>query len=82
MFKVTILVHYVESVVNPDEEVLKNILSQKNIPEVKQIKMGRTYLLDVQASDRAEAEKIAKNLADNILVNPAMETYSITVEEA
>lgn len=82
MFKATIYVRYVESVVNPDVEVLKETVEKLSMDTVKGIQLGRTYEISIQESSREQAEKTAEELAEKLIVNPSMETYTLLVEEA
>lgn len=82
MFKATIYVLYVESVVNPDVEVLKETVEKLSMDTVKGIQLGRTYEISIQESSREQAEKTAEELAEKLIVNPSMETYTLLVEEA
>lgn len=81
MFKVTVFVQYLESVVNPDEEVLNEAIQKVGTEGVSPVKIGRTYTFHVQADRREEVEQKAKELAGKLLVNPSMETYSVEMEE-
>lgn len=81
MFKVTVFVQYLESVVNPDEEVLNEAIQKAGAEGVSPVKIGRTYTLHVEADSREEVEQKAKELAGKLLVNPSMETYSVEMEE-
>jgi len=82
MFKAIIYVRYVESVVNPDVEVLKETVEKLSMDTVKGIQLGRTYEISIQESSREQAEKTAEELAEKLIVNPSMETYTLLIEEA
>ena len=82
MFLVTINVRYLQSVVNPEEEVLNETVVKMGMSAVQSVKMGRTYTLRITADSKQDAENTGKELAEKLLVNKAMETYSLNIEEA
>ena len=82
MFLVTINVRYLQSVVNPEEEVLNETVVKMGMSAVQSVKVGRTYTLRITADSKQDAENTGKELAEKLLVNKAMETYSLNIEEA
>ncbi|MGP6138558.1 MULTISPECIES: phosphoribosylformylglycinamidine synthase subunit PurS [unclassified Jeotgalibaca] len=82
MFRVTVNVRYLQSVINPEEEVLNGTVKAMGLDAITSVKLGRTYTFNVEAESKEEAENIIKELADKLLVNKAMETYSMNSEEA
>lgn len=80
--KVTVNVRYLESVVNPEEEVLKKTVEKMGLASVATVKLGRTYQFTLQGTSREEAERTVEELAEQLLVNPSMETYTYELEEA
>ena len=82
MFLVTINVRYLQSVVNPEEEVLNETVVKMVMSAVQSVKVGRTYTLRIAAYSKHDAENTGKELAEKLLVNKAMENYSLNIEEA
>jgi len=82
MYKVRIDVNYLESVVNPDEEIIKETMEGMAFHSISSMKLGRSFHFKVEAATKEEAEEEVKQLAESLLVNPAMETYSFVIEEA
>ena len=82
MFLVTINVRYLQSVVNPEEEVLNETVVKMGVSAIQSVKVGRTYSVSIKAESKQDAANIGKELAEKLLVNAAMETYSMNVEEA
>lgn len=82
MFLVTINVRYLQSVVNPEEEVLNETVVKMGLSTIQSVKLGRTYSMSINAESKQDAENTGKELAEKLLVNTAMETYSMNVEEA
>lgn len=82
MYSIKINVQYLQSVVNPEEERLKEMMVRQDQASVKDVKISRTYTFDVEAASEADAKAIGEALAESTLVNKAMQDYSISVEEA
>lgn len=82
MFLVTVNVRYLQSVINPEEEVLKETVGRIGSDSIKTVKLGRTYAFHVEADSKEAAEASVKEIAEKLLVNKAMETYSMDIEEA
>lgn len=81
MYQVTIDVKYLESVVNPDEEMIKEAIERMEFNSFSSIKLSRSFHFTVEALTKEEAEEQVNQLAESLLVNPAMETYSFVIEE-
>lgn len=79
--KAAVNVRYLESVVNPETEVLKETVGKMGLSAISSIKLERTYRFTIEESSTKEAERTIKKLAEELLVNKAMETYTITLEE-
>lgn len=82
MFLVNVNVRYLQSVINPEEEVLNEKLRKLSLSGIKSVKLGRTYAFHVEAVTKEVAGTLIKDFAEKLLVNKAMETYSMTIEEA
>lgn len=81
MFLVTINVHYLESVVNPEAERLSEFLKRQKRNEFESIHVGKNYQFKVHADDLSHAHQLADALAQEVLVNDAMQDFTISVEE-
>lgn len=81
MYHITINVRFLESVINPEVERVKELFVREKMNDVKNLSTSKNYSFDVESDSKAEAEKRAEELADSLFVNKAMESYDITVEE-
>lgn len=79
--KAAVNVRYLESVVNPETEVLKETMRKMGLSAISSVKLERTYQFTVEETSKEEAKRTLKKLAEELLVNKAMETYTITLEE-
>lgn len=81
MYQVTIDVKYLESVVNPDEEIIKETIERMEFNSVSSMKLRRSFHFKLESPTKEAAEEQVKQLAESLLVNQAMETYSFVIEE-
>ena len=70
---------------NPDildsqGDAINNALQQMNFKSVSSVRQGKLIELDVNASSQEEAHNLVKKMAEELLVNPIMETYIISME--
>lgn len=79
--KAAVNVRYLESVVNPETEVLKETVRKMGLTAISSVNLERTYRFTIEESSKEEAERTIKRLAEELLANKAMETYTITLEE-
>ena len=73
---------YLESVVNPEAERVKEALKRQGEDQVKDIKIGCSYQLELEADSEEAAQAYGHALAERLLVNKAMEDYTLSIEEA
>lgn len=80
MTKVRIFVTYKKSVFDPQGETIKNAIHSLNHEEVKDVKVGKFFDVTIDASGD-QVEETVKEIADQLLVNFNMETYTYQVLE-
>lgn len=80
MTNVRIFATYKESVFDPQGETIKNAIHSLGHEEVSAVKVGKFFDVTVNATG-AEVEKAVKEIADQLLVNFNMETYTYQVME-
>ncbi len=76
-FKVTIYVFRKPHACNPEESATLQALHRLNLQAIESIRMGRCFLLSVEAQTAAEAEKTAKTASHDLLANLVMDDYEI-----
>jgi phosphoribosylformylglycinamidine synthase subunit PurS len=77
--RVTVLVRPKDGVLDPQGEALRRSLSGLGYA-CDAVRAGKVFDLDVDADDPADARRIAAEIADRVLANSLIETF--TVEEA
>ena len=56
-------------------------LSNLNITAIEDVRVGKHIVLTIEASSMQEADALAKEACEKLLVNPIMERYSYEVTE-
>ena len=51
-----------------------------NFKSVSSVRQGKLIELDINASSQEEAQNLVKKMAEELLANPIMETYIISME--
>ncbi|MDR0200309.1 MAG: phosphoribosylformylglycinamidine synthase subunit PurS [Streptococcaceae bacterium] len=78
MTKIRVYVTYKASILDPQAQAIKNATRKMGYTAVNELKMGKYFDIDFEGrADEAKA-KVAE-IADQLLANPNMETYSVEV---
>lgn len=80
MTKVRIFVTYKQSVFDPQGETIKDAIHTLGHDDVKDVQVGKFFDVTVDGS-KDVVEKTVKEIADQLLVNFNMETYTYQVME-
>ncbi len=70
------------SVFDPQGTTVNDALHTLGYSNVKDVRQGKYFELDIDARTADEARKVASEAADKLLANPVIESYRIEVEEA
>lgn len=68
------------SVFDPQGRTIVEALHSLGYQNVADVRQGKYFELDLATSGRAEAEKLAAEVADTVLANPVIESYRIEVD--
>lgn len=82
MFKVRVYVGYKESVLDPQAEVIQGAINRLGHGVVSDVKIGKFFDFNIEATQEEEAIKIAEKIADQLLANVNMESFQVEVMEA
>lgn len=80
MTKVRIFVTYKQSVFDPQGETIKDAIHTLGHDDVAEVKVGKFFDVTVDAA-AAQVDKTVKEIAEQLLVNFNMETYTYRVLE-
>jgi phosphoribosylformylglycinamidine synthase len=81
MFRVELSVRPRPGVKDPQAEAVQESLTRLGHGGVNVDAVGRLLSLTIECDTAEEAERITADLCDQLLVNPSLETYSVSVGE-
>lgn len=68
------------SVFDPQGTTVSDALHTLGYTNVKDVRQGKYFELDIDAPTADEARKVAAEAADKLLANPVIETYRIEID--
>jgi phosphoribosylformylglycinamidine synthase len=68
------------SVFDPQGRTIVDALHSLGYQNVADVRQGKYFELDLATAERAEAEKLAAEVAGKVLANPVIESYRIEVD--
>jgi phosphoribosylformylglycinamidine synthase PurS subunit len=68
------------SVFDPQGRTIVDALQSLGYHDVADVRQGKYFELDLATTERAEAERLAADVADKVLANPVIESYRIEVD--
>ena len=68
------------SVFDPQGKTIADALHSLGYSGVADVRQGKYFELDLATTERAQAEKLAADVADKVLANPVIESYRIEVD--
>lgn len=75
-YLVQLCVHYKEGVLNPEAQAIQNSTASLGY-DIGELLWGRYCAYVSHQKTKAEAEREARELCDQLFANPVMETYEI-----
>ena len=68
------------SVFDPQGRTIVDALQSLGYDHVSDVRQGKYFELDLATTERAQAEKLAAEVAAKVLANPVIESYRIEVD--
>jgi len=68
------------SVFDPQGRTIVDALQSLGYQDVADVRQGKYFELDLATTERAQAERLAAEVADKVLANPVIESYRIEVD--
>jgi phosphoribosylformylglycinamidine synthase PurS subunit len=68
------------SVFDPQGRTIVEALQSLGYGKVADVRQGKYFELDLATTERAQAERLAADVADKVLANPVIESYRIEVD--
>ena len=79
--KVAVNVHLKKGVLDPQGKAVLHALETLGFKDVKEVRVGKQIIIDIDTQDREKAIKEAEEMARELLANPVIENYEIEVKE-
>jgi phosphoribosylformylglycinamidine synthase PurS subunit len=70
-----------KELLDPQGKAVMGGLSSLGLKNVDDVRIGKHIQLNVEATDAAEARKIAEEASQKLLANPVMEEFTIEIHE-
>ncbi len=80
-FKALVTVMLKKSVLDPQGAAVERALKSMGNEAVHSVRIGKVVELTVDSPSAAEAQAQVAGWADQLLANPIMENYTVTVEQ-
>ena len=79
--KVRVLVSFKDSVLDPQGQAVKNALHTLGYGEVKDIRQGKVFEVELEGISVEEADRIIPEISDKVLANPIIEKFEYQIIE-
>ena len=79
-FKAHVTVKFKESVLEPQGQAIMLTAKDKGKKEILNVRVGKYIELDLEADSKEKAFRQAKEFTEEILYNPVMERYHISID--
>lgn len=78
IFLAEIKIMPLKELLDPQGKAVMGGLSNLGLKSIKDVRIGKHIQLNIEASDAAEAKKIAEEASQKLLANPVMEEFTIS----
>ncbi|MBS1737387.1 MAG: phosphoribosylformylglycinamidine synthase subunit PurS [Bacteroidetes bacterium] len=79
-FTVELKIMPLKELLDPQGKAVKGGLDNLGLNTVQDVRIGKHILLQIEAANAEEAERIANEAATKLLANPVMEEFSIFIK--
>ena len=76
--KFSVIVTLKKDVLDPQGKVVENTLISMGMRDLKSIRQGKFFEIEVDENDQKKAEEKVKEMCEKLLVNLIIENYKIT----
>jgi len=81
-YKAEINVMPLKELLDPKGKAVAGSMKYLNLNTIQDVRIGKHIQLLIEASSKAEAEKIAIEACKKLLANPIMESFEVEIVEA
>ena len=76
-----VVVRLKEEVLDPQGVTIGKALAQLGYEGVESLRQGKIFDVELQTNDVAEAERQLRAMAEQLLANPVIETFEVSLAE-
>ena len=69
-------------ILDPQGKAISEALARVGYDEVRSVRAGKTFDIEIEATDRATAEQRLAEVCDKLLANTIVEDFSFELEES
>ena len=81
-FRIAVHITPRRGILDPQGKTVADALHTLGFADVRDVRVGRHVVVDVDAADRAAAERAVRDMCDRLLANPVTEDYELAGTEA
>jgi phosphoribosylformylglycinamidine synthase subunit PurS len=78
-FEVEINIMPLKALLDPQGKAVTSSMKNIGIDTISNVRIGKHITLEVDAKDKDEAKKVVEKACNELLHNPIMESYEITI---
>lgn len=78
VMKVAVNISLKNGVLDPQAKAIEKALHSLNFNAVKNVKMSKQIILELDLNDEAKANELARQMCDELLVNSVIEDYTLS----
>ncbi len=75
--KISVVVTLKKDVLDPQGKVVHQTLKNMGHDKIRNVRQGKYFEIDLNESNKNEAEKIIKEICEKLLINKVIEDYAI-----
>ncbi len=79
--KARVAIRYRPGVLDPEARAIEKALANLGFTGVRGVARTRIIELELDATDREAAEAEVRRMSEELLANPVIETYSVTIAD-
>ena len=78
--KVKVIVTLKDGVLDPQGKAIQQTLNGMSFSEVKEVRQGKYFDIELDETDKEKAKKIAEEICKKLLTNIVIEDYTINLK--
>lgn len=79
IYKFEVKILYKDNVNDPEGLTISDSANRIGFSEVKSIRSGKIFILEIESDNEKKAKKITEEISDKLLSNPIIEKFSFNI---